>query len=166
MNVLNLEMFATRLHSGQKAAVYSCGGDSTVDAGYATSYHDSIALRDHIDDLHLPVRKCPKDVLEVGRKYLPALDDALVAFRPGTKMVTHVRREQLTCLLPMSRIHQSKVLADYFAVLVDLRAALGTREHGCSDPGTPSGGVPRFGAVCCGRLIVGRSRCARKLSLV
>lgn len=82
MNVLNLEVLASRLHAEQKPAVHSSLGYSAVSTAYATSDHDGVALGYHIDYFHFPVWKRPKDIFEISGKSLPALDDALFAIGP------------------------------------------------------------------------------------
>jgi hypothetical protein len=61
----------------------------------AATDDNGVAFRNHVDDLHFPVREGSKDVFQIGGQCCAAADDDVdpSVGPPGTQMMAHIGRE-------------------------------------------------------------------------
>ena len=65
MNVLHLKMPAGWLRADQEPSIDGLGGDTLMSAADAATNDNRIAFRNHFDDLHFPIGKCSKNILQI-----------------------------------------------------------------------------------------------------
>jgi len=120
MYVLNDEVFPRRWHPDEESSVDPPLLGAFVRTAHTASDYDGIALGDHFNDLHLPVRKRSVDIFQVVDQHLSTASDGFSAGLPIPEVMLHVRSEEFRSLSPLAAIDEIKPTPYNFPIPVGL----------------------------------------------